>query len=164
MKKWSENDELFIKELKDGFSWQRLPLTFFDLHELKVEMPELEIREGSIKNAGKFFNSKDLLVNGKRIEIKSRKEAFTSPDSFPYKTAIVDTVKKYEGRDDKPFAYVMVSRITGSMLWVDASTPDNWSVKRKFDKTRKYHDNFYEIPREQMKTMDSLVSKLKEKS
>jgi hypothetical protein len=125
-------------------------------------MPELEIREGSIKNASPFFNSKDLMVNGKRIEIKSRKEAFTSPESFPYKTAIVDTVKKYDKRDDKPFAYVMVSRITGAMLWVDATIPENWSIIKKFDKTRKYYDNFYEIPREQMQTMDSLISVLKE--
>jgi hypothetical protein len=160
-KKWSQNDTLFIKELKDGFAWQSLPVLFLQLSGLDVEMPELKIREGGISKAAPFFDSKDLIVNKKRIEIKSRKEKFTSPETFPYSTAIVDTVKKFEGREEKPFAYIMVSRFTGSMLWVDCQTWKDWSVIEKFDHTRKYRDKFYVIEREKMRSMDELVKGLK---
>jgi len=159
--KWSENNDLFIKELQDGFAWQSLPMLFFKLHGFDVEMPDLEIREESIKNAGRFFNSKDLFVNGQRIEIKSRKERFTSPGSFPYETAMVDTVKKFSGREDKPVAYVMVSRDTGAMLWVDATRHKDWSIIERFDNTRKFTERFYVVHRSKMMTMNKLVSALK---
>lgn len=158
---WSENNELFIKELSDGFAWQTLPMLFFKLHGFDVEMPELEIREESIKNASKYFNSKDLLVNGKRIEIKSRKEKFTSPDSFPYPTAMVDTVKKFNGREDKPVAYIMISRDTGSMLWVDATRNSDWEIIERFDNTRKFNEKFFVVKKEKLLTMNLLVSALK---
>ncbi|NJO18643.1 MAG: hypothetical protein HC877_23825 [Thioploca sp.] len=125
---WSKNDALFIKELTEGFAWQTLPVLFFKLNGLDVQMPSLEIRKDGIEQAAPFFDSKDLIVNKKRIEIKSRKEIFTSPNSFPYKTAIVDTVKKFDGREDKPFAYVMISRFTGCMLWVSCENPKEWDI------------------------------------
>lgn len=160
-KVWSKNDSLFIKELTEGHAWQSLPLVFFKLNNLDVKMPDLSIRKDGIEKAAPYFDTKDLIVNSKRIEIKSRKEKFTAPDTFPYKTAIVDTVKKFEGRKEKPFAYVMVSRFTGSMLWVDCSSWKSWEVIEKFDRTRKYPDKFYTINREDMKSMDLLVKALK---
>jgi hypothetical protein len=154
--KWSENTELFKKELTDGFQWQELPATFFKLHGFSIEMPPMAFRE-NISDANKFFETKDLIVNSKRIEIKSRKERFTSPNTFPYDTIIIDTVKKFTGRSEIPFAYIMISRITGSMLWIDTSNRDKWKVERKFDNTRKYWDNFYLTSKENLLPLDSLV-------
>lgn len=162
--KWSEDNNLFIKELTEGFAWQSIPMMFFKLHGFDVQMPELEIRKDSIKNAQPYFNSKDLFVNNMRIEIKSRKESFSSPESFPYDTAMVDTVKKFSGRDDKPVAYVMISRFTGSMLWVDATRYQEWEVIERFDNTRRFREKFYVVDKSKMMTMNTLVSALKRAS
>lgn len=162
--KWSENNELFIKELTEGFAWQSIPMMFFKLHNFDVQMPNLEIREDSIKNASQFFNSKDLYVNNLRIEIKSRKEKFTSPESFPYNTAIIDTVKKFTGRTDKPVAYVMISRDTGSMLWVDATRNDDWDIIERFDNTRKFREKFFVVEKNRLLPMNLLVNALKRAS
>lgn len=159
--KWSENDELFIKELNEGFAWQYLPMLFFKLQGLDVQMPELEIRDGSIKNASPYFNSKDLFVNGQRVEVKSRKEKFTSPSTFPYETAMVDTVKKFTGRKDKPVAYVMISRDTGSMLWVDATRYDDWEIIERFDNTRKFRERFFVVPKNKLMPLNFLVNALR---
>jgi hypothetical protein len=164
MKIWSENNELFIKELEEGFAWQALPMLFFKLNGFEVQMPELEIREDSIKNADRFFNSKDLFVNGMRIEIKSRKEKFTSPESFPYETAMVDTVKKFTGRKDKPVAYVMISRHTGSMLWVDATRHEDWEIIERFDNTRKFREKFFVVSKNKLMTLNTLVTAIKRAS
>lgn len=162
--KWSDNNDLFVKELTDGFNWQYIPMMFFKLHGFEVKMPELEIRKDSIKNAEPFFNSKDLFVNGMRIEIKSRKESFCSPESFPYQTAIVDTVKKFSNRADKPVAYVMISRFTGCMLWVDATRSGDWKIIDRFDNTRKFREQFYTVHKSKMMPLNTLVSALKKAS
>lgn len=158
--KWSENNELFIKELTEGFMWQSIPMIFFKLNGFDVQMPELEIREESIKNAKKYFNSKDLFVNGKRIEIKSRNESFMSAESFPYETAMVDTVKKFTGREDKPIAYIMISRKTGAMLWVDASRYKDWKIIERFDHVRKFREKFFVVDKRKLLPMNLLVSAL----
>ena len=160
MTTWSKNDELFKKELKEGYAWQELPALFFKLNGFIVDMPELTIREGSIKNAAPFFNTLDLKVNNKRIEVKSRKETFTSPESFPYDTTIVDTVKKFNKREEKPFAYIMISRFTGCMLWVDCATKDEWQIVEKFDKTRHFPEKFFVIEKSKLKSLDSLLKVL----
>lgn len=162
--KWSDNNDLFIKELTEGFAWQSIPMMFFKLHNFDVQMPNLEIRDDSIKNAAPFFNSKDLFVNNMRIEIKSRKEKFTSPDSFPYDTAMVDTVKKFTGRTDKPVAYVMISRDTGSMLWVDSTRYKEWDIIERFDNTRKFREKFFVVDKSKLLPMNLLVSALKRAS
>jgi hypothetical protein len=157
--RWIDNKELFVKELSEGFKWQTLPLTFLQLHNIEVDMPELKIR-GEKKEIPEYFDSKDIIANNKRIEIKSRKERFTGPETFPYDTIIVDTVKKFDGREDKPMAYIMISRPTGCMMWIDTSKKDEWTIERKFDRTRKYWDNFYVISKSKLLSMDSLIEVL----
>lgn len=153
---WSENDNLFFSQLKEGFAWQQFPKLFFELHGLSVEMPELTIRD-SINNADKYLSSKDLVVNGHIIETKSRNEAFTYPISFPYKTVFVDTVSGFDGKNPKPFAYLFISRPTGSMICLLSDTYTEWHKERKFDNTRKITDTFYVADRKLCITMDEVL-------
>ncbi|MCK9567628.1 hypothetical protein M0R72_01600 [Candidatus Pacearchaeota archaeon] len=157
---WAENDELFFSQLKEGFEWQKLPKLFFELHGLKVEMPELTIRD-SIADAGAYMSSKDLIVNGQTIETKSRNEAFTYPLSFPYKTLFVDTVSGFDGKKKKPLAYVFISRPTGSLICLMTSTISSWTIEEKFDRVRKITDRFYLADRKLCTTLDELVEALK---
>jgi hypothetical protein len=160
MTNWSENDDLFFSQLKEGFEWQKLPKLFFELHGLKVEMPELTIRH-SIKDAGAYLSSKDLIVNGQTIETKSRNEAFTYPLSFPYKTLFVDTVSGFDGKKQKPLAYVFISRPTGSLICLMTSTISSWTIEEKFDRMRKITDKFYLADKKLCTTLDELVEALK---
>ena len=157
---WSENDNLFLGELKNGFDWQSLPALFFKLHGLDVEMPNLKIRP-SIKVAHNWLNETDLIVNGRFIEVKSRNEKFTTPKSFPYPTIFVDTVSGYNAKNEKPIAYVMISRPTGNMLCVRADNPGGWAINKRFDNVRKIWDDFYLSPKERLQTLDVLVKFLK---
>jgi hypothetical protein len=160
MTNWSDNDDLFFSQLKEGFEWQKLPKLFFELHGLKVEMPELTIRD-SIKDAGAYMSSKDLIVNGHTIETKSRNEAFTYTLSFPYKTLFVDTVSGFDGKKVKPLAYVFISRPTGCMICLMSSTSNLWSKESKFDRTRKITDTFYLADRKLCTGLDELIEVLK---
>lgn len=158
--KWSENDELFFRELRVGHEWQRLPAVFFALHNFSIEMPALSIRE-SIDQASTWKDQVDLVVEGHPIEIKSRNESFTSPESFPYETIIVDTVSGYDAKLVKPLAYIMISRPTGAMLTLRATTPKGWSKAYRFDHVRRIHDEFYLCDRDKIQTLDCLVKFLR---
>lgn len=162
MTSWSQNDELFKKELLAGHAWQELPATFFKLHGFEVQTPELKIRE-SITEASKWLDSTDLIVEGFKLEVKSRNEIFTSAQSFPYETALVDTVSGYDGKIEKPLAYIMISRPTGSMLCLKAESSQGWTVQKKFDHVRKIEDQFYLCDRKLLQPINVLVSFIKAK-
>lgn len=163
MSSWSKNDKLFLSELKIGHQWQYLPALFFKLNNFDVEVPELKIRK-SIKEASKFIDTVDLKVNGIEIEVKSRNESFTSPENFPYSTVFVDTVSGFNNKTNKPFAYVMISRSTGCMLWLPTSTYKKWGTEFKFDRVRKIREQFYNADKKLLKSMESLVKELNEKA
>jgi hypothetical protein len=160
MTTWSENDDLFFSQLKEGFEWQKLPKLFFELHGLQVEMPELTIRK-SIKDAADYICTKDLIVNGHIIETKSRNEAFTYPLSFPYRTLFVDTVSGFDGKKTKPLAYVFISRPTGSMICLMSSTSHLWQKEQKFDRIRNINDTFYLADKKLCTELNDLVDVLK---
>jgi hypothetical protein len=162
MTNWSENDDLFFSQLKEGFEWQKLPKLFFELHGLSVEMPELTIRD-SIKDAGLYLSSKDLIVNGHTIETKSRNETFTYPLSFPYRTLFVDTVSGFDGKKKKPLAYLFISKPTGCMISLMTSTISAWIVEEKFDRVRKITDKFYLADKKLCTTLDELIEVIKSK-
>lgn len=159
-KSWSQNDALFFKELKEGYQWQQMPALYFQLRGLSVEVPELKIRS-SIKEASKWINTPDLLVNGHVIEIKSRNESFTSGNDYPYPTVFVDTVSGYEAKETKPLAYVIISRPTGSMVVLKTLSSKGWMVESKFDHVRKIKEDFYVCKPKHLQTLDILVSYIK---
>lgn len=156
MTNWSENDDLFFSQLKEGFEWQKLPKLFFELHGFSVEMPELTIRD-SIKDSGSYISTKDLVVNGHIIETKSRNESFTYPLSFPYRTVFVDTVSGFDGKKVKPLAYIFISRPTGSMICLMSSTSKLWNIEKKFDRTRHITDEFYTADKKLCVSLDELI-------
>jgi hypothetical protein len=157
---WSENDNLFFSQLKEGYNWQKLPKLFFELHGLSVEMPELTIRD-SISTASEYLSSKDLIVNGYSLETKSRNESFTYPLSFPYKTLLVDTVSGFNGKVVKPLAYLFISRPTGSMIGLMTNTRNKWNIEKKYDRVRHITDEFYVADRLLCIQMDELLEELK---
>ena len=157
---WSQNDALFIKELKEGHEWQSWPALFFRLHGLSVEVPNLSIRE-NISEADKWKDSFDLIVENFPMENKSRNEEFTCAKDFPYSTIFVDTVSGYNNKKIKPHVYIMISKPTGCLLWLPSLNADKWSIESKFDHTRKIYDDFYMCETKRLKPISTLVNFLK---
>jgi hypothetical protein len=158
---WFSNDKLFLRELRDGHAWQMLPTVFFALHGLEVVVPSLAVRR-DVSERRAWRSSVDIRVGGWDIEVKSRRERFTSPADYPYPTAYVDTVSGYESKPRPPLAYVLVSRPTGGMLALSvARTRELWTVRESRDRTRGITDAFYEVPRRCLVSLDALVGALK---
>jgi len=160
---WSENDELFIKELKEGHEWQFYTALFFKLHGLKVEIPKLTIRE-NIAEADKWKDSFDIIVEDVPLENKSRNESFTFNGDFPYPTIIVDTVKGFDAKTIRPHGYTMISKPTGIILWLPVSTYPKWTKEKIHDNTRNLDDEFYVCDPKYLQHIDTLLRFLKKKA
>jgi hypothetical protein len=76
------------------------------------------------------------LVGDLVLEIKSRNLKFESFEDFPYDKILIDTVHGYDSKAIKPFAYVMVSQITGKMFAIAGATRPNWSTGQIHDPQR----------------------------
>ena len=161
---WSQNDALFKQLLSTGHAWQMLPYVFLTLSGFKVEMPDLSIRK-DISEAGDWLETYDLRVGDCRIEVKTRSFAFTNPSDWPYTRlpAFLDTTKKWDARPIKPFAYVFVSKTTGCMVSTCStdSAKGRWGRLERFDRVRRFREEFYTVNRKHLVSMEALVKALK---
>ena len=111
---WFDNDELFAELLRTGHQWAERVARELRTHGLHVSVTPMAWRE-SIECRGEFSDEIDLTVGLRRrktIDVKSRNLAFTSPEDYPYETALVDTVSGWQAKPRKPAAIVLVSQIT----------------------------------------------------
>lgn len=159
MSDWMKNDELFFKELKDGRRFENYVAELLASHGLRVEQTPLAIR-GSIDDIEQFSDQVDIKCQGRYLEIKSRKEPFTCPDDFPYRTIIVDTVCGWKNKRVKPLAYVCISQLTGSII-ATPSKPQDWQAVRRYDRTRGIWDEFYECDKGRWYDISVLIQYLK---
>lgn len=162
---WMENDVLARRMTEMGWKWQRMVGAFFEAKDLHVVLPPYSWRE-TREDIPLHNDSLDLIVEGHRIEVKSRDLDFsTDPRTFPYERAFVDTVSSYDSHAVKPLAYVFVSQRTGAMLSTPGRHPDavaSWTQTRAFDHVRKIHDMFYLVGREWLTPIDVLVARLRD--
>jgi hypothetical protein len=141
-----------------------LPFVFLTLSGFKVEMPDLTIRK-DISDARHWLDSYDLKIGEALIEVKSRPFAFTSPRDWPNNRlpAFLDTTKKWEAKSVKPFAYVFISKPTGGMIATCSTeaASGRWSSVQRFDRVRKFNEDFYTVKREHLVSMQTLVEALR---
>ena len=161
MKKWSENDELFKKELEAGYKWQLYVANYLSRCGLDIEVPALTFRD-NIGKAHEYSDLEDILCGDRSFEVKSRKLRFTNPKDFPFDTILVDTVNGWESKKRKPDAYICVSTVTGKMIALSKNTKEQWIKNKRFDVTRGISDWFYECHRSEWKGIQSLVRRLRE--
>ena len=100
-KEWRENDELFISELRKGYRWQQYVAKQLEANGLQCDVPQLRIRE-KLADAPSFLNDKDIVCNGKVLEVKSRRLNFRGPDTFPFETILIDTLEGWKAKKEKP--------------------------------------------------------------
>jgi hypothetical protein len=163
--RWRENAALFLAELREGRRWQEWAAAELQLRGLRVELPEHSER-ARIEDADRWtMQDQDIVVRNTAVgdcvlEVKSRPLYFLDPPSYPWPTALVDTVEGWAAKEVEPRAVLLVSRPAKRILVVSAKTRPRWTVKRAKDHVRNTVADFYECPRELLASMEWLVSKL----
>lgn len=161
MPDWFDNNELFVKECKDGHRWERYVATFFNLQGLPVALSKQTIRE-HVSQAKLYKKGSDLRVAGMLMEVKSRNVAWNTPKDFPYDDILVDTVSGWEAKSPVPRVIVCVSRKTSAMMYLPVkATKADWDQVLKHDNVRDIEDNFYVAWKGLWRPIDELVTKLR---
>jgi hypothetical protein len=111
----------------------------------------------------RFREETDVIVSDRiPIEVKSNRRTFTSPEDLPFPMTNVCTVRRWDERQIKPWAFVLVSQLTGAMVALSvARTIDKWVVAESHDQRRDgWMTPTYRVPREQFVAFDVLVAAL----
>jgi hypothetical protein len=163
---WFDNDALFRSELTTGHRWAQFVHDALAAHDLPVTLTPMQWR-ASIDDRHDFADEVDLVVGDGDdpiiIECKSRRLRFGgSPTSYPYPTALVDTVYGWERKHPTPRAVVLVSQFTEHMLVVPVEASRNdWTVKSARDRVRGINEQWFECPSDRLWTFGDLVERLR---
>lgn len=88
------------------------------------------------------------------VDVKARTREFTTPDSFPFPTIIVEPKSRYDKRDKVPDWYAMVSQVNHGMLFLPGSVPLSLETKRGRE--------YYTAPKEEWYTLEGFLATLPE--
>lgn len=91
---------------------------------------------------------KDLIVAGRYLEVKSRTLRFTTRDSYPYPTVMLETVSGWQAKERKPDVYVLCSQPAGGILAVDARDMSRFTREKRVDRSRGLEDEWFFAPKE----------------
>lgn len=145
--RWLENDQLFFEQLEIGHDWAEKVATRLSAAGVGASATPMT-RRSSVDHRHEYRNEQDVVIaRGHRaVEVKSRNLAFfEEPSTYPYPTALLDTVSGWNAKHPKPIAVVLVSQITGAMLVAPLSTSDNWTVTSAHDRVRGIDDRWYTV-------------------
>ena len=112
----------------------------------------------------KTINEKDVLVDDLVLEVKSRNLKFEDIESFPYEKILIDTVDGFDKKAVKPFAYVMVSQITGKMFAIAGASKEHWTVGEIHDPHRNVDYQAYFATKRHCRPFIDLVDILLERA
>lgn len=167
--KWADDTEAFRREYEEGKRWEAHVANFFRLCGLQVFENDPGFRS-SIDQAHEYINTKDLSVEGKRIEVKALRLRIVSPTEIHGVTRVggepvlfVDDAVKFDAKDPKPYAYVNISKATGTMIAVSPKRSDEWIRVEREDSQRGTMPVFYAVPIRPpyVNPMDVLVAALR---
>lgn len=150
IQKWFQNKPLFKRELEQGLYWEDRVAEYLEAWGFSVFRPQTLVEgiEDDESRRAVLSQYGDLIVGGRdgiHIEVKSRRVRFTGPEDYPYPTAYVDTLGSQRARGDVKPVYVVVSQLTGGMVWVPrgiALTP-----RRTWDRVRDIPVVTLEVPK-----------------
>jgi hypothetical protein len=113
----------------------------------------------------RFANERDVVTAGDHIlEVKSRKLRFTEqPLVFPFPTANLCTVPRWQRRTEKPLAFVLHSRETGDMLVASVASEPYWEQHHAPDTRRGGRmDWVYRVPIQHLRPFDAFIAYLRQ--
>lgn len=164
---WIQNDKLFFAELEKGNYWANYVANYLNSQEVECYTPESKVR-GSISEIEEFsINEKDIMFTSAsgHLEVKSRNLSFGAEvESYPYKTAFVDTLGGWNKKAEKPLAVILVSQRTKEMLVVPVSTEPYWGTESKYDTVRQIHETWITVDKSYLKPIGDLIEWLKRRN
>jgi len=91
------------------------------------------------------------------LEIKCRRLKFTDPSDFPYPTVFLDDEAGLS-KGPEPFAWVLVSKLTGSWVWACAlDRNDEWRFETVWDSLRGHNIRALVAPTSALRPADQLL-------
>lgn len=91
----------------------------------------------------KYIDGGDLIVEGKRIEVKHYSCIFTNASDIPYKDFFVCAKHSFDNAKEKPLFYFIVNGNMTRAAVVDCSKCDRWYTKETTDKY--YGKNYKQV-------------------
>lgn len=148
---WLKNDELFRQELTIGHTWAGKVCERLKSAGFNAELTPMEWRQ-TVERRKDFQDEHDILIHLPNrtvfVECKSRRLKFTAdPSSFPYPTAMVDTVTGWNRKTVPVSAVCLISQETSEILVIPLSSKSQWKKRTIFDRVRQIKEENYECPR-----------------
>lgn len=160
---WSSNDKLFKDLLVDGVGYQYRVGFEFLLRGYTVQVPSTHFRSGNIESASQYSDNTDLIVNGKIIEVKTRRNiSFTSTDDIPdrFLPFFVTTKSSWDNLKTKPFAVIIISTKTNGIVVVPGKSVPKLPILKKTDRVRNITDFFICAGREHLYSFEEFLNYL----
>lgn len=152
-----KTDEDFKADIAEGLRWQHEVAYRLIRDGFAVQVPVQNFDDRSDWAAKEI----DIVVGSEVIEVKSRRNMkFTSHKDWDYPTAIVDTVKKFTAKKQKPRWYVFVNQSNGAIACLPVSTKPQWKEKKRRDRSAGFTETFYEVPRKLLTDYSAMVADL----
>jgi len=100
-----------------------------------------------------------------RVEVKSNQLTYHGPDDYPFETVLVcaqdSWMKKWPGKETTQRDFLMVSRVTGHIVWVPIGTRVELNHP-VHDRNRNYSYKCAVVVREQLRSLKDFVAYVKE--
>ena len=96
----------------------------------------------TVEERGDYADSGDLEIV-QTIECKHRLNVdFTCREDYPYKTVFVDEAQRYDRKQPKPYAYMLLNKSMTHVALIRCTSAGKWEKVKKFDKGKErifYH-------------------------
>lgn len=157
---WIDNHELAEAECRRGWSFEDKVADRLRQGGLRVDQPPKNWRD-HVDDRHEYTNELDLLVEGLRMSVKSRRVAFSCPEDIPdnRNPLFVDTLRKWDLRDPEPAAVICISQETDAIIWT-STHPDakaRWGRRGAYDAARGYSDQFMTADKSMWYPIETLI-------
>lgn len=163
--RWMKDDDLFFAELEKGYRFEKLLLERLRKDGIPaVHVTDIPRQWERAARRAYLAQYGDIAVpdlDGVHLEVKSRNIRFTSPKDFPYPSVFVDGEgsRGLKVVPEDRIIYVLVSQITGAVVWVPPGTPT--TTRRIWDRVRDIPVLIHEVPASVMRPYEELVAFLR---
>ena len=162
MGKWTDTD--YRRAFADGHARNAYVGSLIAERGLWVECPPLKFARNYEEIKQFTSEEKDVKTRAGIIEVKGQGRFFTDDVSeFPYDNQIVDTVESWEGKSQKPIAYVMVCMDNKACIVVPCSSHSSWRKKVIHDRKKDQDFEFYVADASVIRPFSDLLDFLEKK-
>lgn len=139
----------FLGRLRDGHAWQLSVGGRFLAEGLAVYVPAMSVTASDYSNEVDVYLGNPSIDKSKWkcIEVKSRYLTFSDKGDYPYDSAFVCSLDRWQRRDKKPEWVIVVSTETGRFIGTRKDWIDNCSaIVEITDHKRDYSYKALELP------------------